>query len=196
MLSEQTEEDSNCISVFPQDGLLIGKAEILNSPNVSQAKTQHTTLPVPSIYEDDRGSIQNLSVGPDEKRYNILHTKSGAMRSGDIHPNTQHDFIFEGAVELWLLTPDGRTQKTLHYKGSYIRIPPFVPHIFNFVQDTIMAEWWEPQGFQAWFYTPYRNIVERSVTIDEKGNKLSDQTGRTIKGKFTILKKVFKEDLN
>ena len=26
-----------------------------------------------------------------------------------------------------------------------------------------MAEWWEPPGFQAWFYKPYRDIVNKKM---------------------------------
>ncbi len=32
-----------------------------------------------------------------------------------------------------------------------------------------MAEWWEPQGFQAWFYGPYRDIVNRSIEVRRDG---------------------------
>ena len=32
-----------------------------------------------------------------------------------------------------------------------------------------MAEWWEPEPFQAWFYTPYRTIVQQSFTGTETG---------------------------
>jgi hypothetical protein len=32
-----------------------------------------------------------------------------------------------------------------------------------------MAEWWEPEPFEAWFYTPYRDIVQESFTGTETG---------------------------
>jgi hypothetical protein len=31
------------------------------------------------------------------------------------------------------------------------------------VEDTVLAEWWEPPGFQAWFYKPYRDIVNKKM---------------------------------
>jgi hypothetical protein len=84
------------------------------------------------------------------------------MRSGDIHENTQHDFVFSGSVEVWTLRSDGSTERTIYKSFDYIRIEPFTPHIFHFLADTILAEWWEPQGFYAWFYNPYRKLVQES----------------------------------
>merc|ERR1711924_292176 len=46
--------------------------------------------------------------------------------------------------------------------GDYIAIPPGVPHIFEFEEDTVMAEWWEPGEFEALFYEPYRPLVDAS----------------------------------
>jgi hypothetical protein len=117
-------------------------------------------IPVPSVYKDGRGEIHNILVGP--KRINLLFTKKGVMRSGDIHVNTQHDFVFEGRVEVWFLQENGSTIKHVYNEYQYIRVPPFVPHIFHFLEDTCMAEWWEPEPFEAWFYSPYRRLVEQS----------------------------------
>lgn len=86
------------------------------------------------------------------------------MRSGDIHPNLQCDFIFSGKVKVWTLSKDGSTTVQSYEKHDFIQIPIGVPHIFEFVEDTCMAEWWEPQGFQAWFYKPYREIVDKSFS--------------------------------
>ena len=36
-----------------------------------------------------------------------------------------------------------------------------------------MAEWWEPPGFQAWFYKPYRDIVNKKM------KELEDEAART-----------------
>ena len=33
----------------------------------------------------------------------------------------------------------------------------------NLLKDTVLAEWWEPPGFQAWFYKPYRDIVNKKM---------------------------------
>jgi hypothetical protein len=86
---------------------------------------------------------------------------SGVMRSGDIHCCVQHDFVFSGQVCVWLLQADGSTQKIMYTNHDYIHIPAYTPHVFEFVTDTIMAEWWDGP-FHAWYYEPYRNIVQAS----------------------------------
>ena len=116
---------------------------------------------MPSIYKDGRGEIHNNLVG-DYKRINLLYTKKGVMRSGDIHRNTQHDFVFSGQVEVWFLEKDGSTVKRIYGPNQYVRVPPLVPHIFHFLEETVIAEWWEPEPFRAWFYTPCRHLVEQS----------------------------------
>ena len=94
----------------------------------------------------------------------FLPFSRGVMRSGDIHCCVQHDFVFYGRVCVWLLQADGSTQKTLYSDHDYIRIPAYTPHIFEFLTDTIVAEWWDGP-FRAWYYAPYRNIVEASSFI-------------------------------
>lgn len=162
-------DDDTCIAELSKnDGALVGTLQLLTeSPNVTQQSRVNTPVPTPSIYMDGRGEIHNILAG--NKRINILSTMSGVMRSGDIHMNTQHDFVFEGKVEVWFLEKDGSTRKCTFGAYEYIRVPPLVPHIFHFRQDTVMAEWWEPEPFQAWFYAPYRNIVEKSITSSDKG---------------------------
>ena len=41
-------------------------------------------------------------------------------------------------------------------------IPRHVPHIFRFVNDTVMAEWWAG-SFEARYYRPYRTLVDRAT---------------------------------
>lgn len=147
---------------------LVTTQDILTSSNVQPAPPSvNQAIPVPSVYQDERGEIHNLSVGG--FRINLLYTKQGVMRSGDIHKSTQHDFIVKGRVEVWRMTKQG-TQKTVHQSFEYIRISPFVPHIFHFLDDTVMAEWWEPQGVYAWFYEPYRKLVEESFQRSRPGS--------------------------
>mmetsp|Transcript_32490 Transcript_32490/g.68647 ORF Transcript_32490/g.68647 Transcript_32490/m.68647 type:complete len:174 (-) Transcript_32490:2617-3138(-) len=121
-------------------------------------------------YYDARGEIHNLKVN-DAHRINILYTKAGFLRSGDIHPNEQCDFIFRGSVKVWTLSADGSTKTTTYGKHEFIKIPIGVPHVFEFVEDTVMAEWWEPQGFQAMFYKPYRDIVNQCM-LEIDGRKI------------------------
>lgn len=154
--------------VCSQDAGLVGTPGLLLlSANVTEAPPRvNTPVPAPSVYKDGRGEIHNIKVGG--KRVNILFTKQHVMRSGDIHENTQHDFIFSGQVELWILRK-GETEKKIYGPYEYLSIPPYVPHVFHFLQDTVMAEWWEPGSFHAWFYEPYRSIVQQSFSSKERG---------------------------
>lgn len=160
--------------LFPRDGALVGSPELLNSPDVvDPTNAVNEPIPTPSTYVDGRGEICNtkISVGDDHKhdlpeRINILYTRKGVMRSGDIHTNFQCDFVFAGSVEVWTLLRDGSTRKVTYGSKQYVEIPPYTPHIFHFVADTVMAEWWEGRGssseFRAWFYSPYRSLVEQT----------------------------------
>ena len=140
---------------------------------------------MPSVHTDGRGEVWNLRVGsyhPDaetfSRRINLSHTKKDVMRHGDFHPNVQCGFIFSGKLEVWTPGPDGKTQKKLYGPNDYVEVAPYVPHVYNYVEDTIMAEWWESTGsgegshFKHWFYAPYRRIVDVSfvkTTAGEKG---------------------------
>lgn len=154
---------------------LVGTPQLLQHALVAKPTIVNALVPTPSIYRDDRGEIHNILAG--NKRINVLHTKAGVMRSGDIHPNTQHDFVFEGEVEVWILEKNGTTSKRIYRAYEYIRVPPFTPHVFRFLKDSVIAEWWEPEPFEAWFYTPYREIVDKSFSSLTKGKlvKLVDE---------------------
>mmetsp|Transcript_3185 Transcript_3185/g.7311 ORF Transcript_3185/g.7311 Transcript_3185/m.7311 type:complete len:253 (-) Transcript_3185:1537-2295(-) len=160
---------------FPDDGLLVGSASITSSPNVTEpTNAVNQAIPTPSIYYDGRGEIHNISVNDKDRRLNILYTRKGVMRSGDLHPNVQCDFVFAGSVQVWTLEKDGSTKKTIYGPKQYIEIPPYVPHVFNFLEDTVIAEWWEGRdgttsNFRAWFYKPYRCIVDESFTSSTRG---------------------------
>lgn len=171
-VNEHDNDSASCSVASAQshvnDGALVGTLQLLQeSPNVTLPKTVNTPVPVPSVYMDDRGEIFNILAG--SKRINVLTTKRGVMRSGDIHKNTQHDFVFEGRVQVWLLQKDGSTLKKTYGPYQYIRVPPLVPHVFEFLQDSVIAEWWEPEPFEAYFYTPYRNIVQQSFSSTTEG---------------------------
>ena len=170
--------------LFPSDGALVGSKELLDSPNVVDPTNE--PIPTPSTYVDGRGEICNTKISvvdADHKhdlpeRVNILYTRKGVMRSGDIHANFQCDFVFAGSVEVWTLLKDGSTKKVTYGSKQYVEIPPYTPHIFHFVADTVMAEWWEGRGssseFRAWFYSPYRSIVEQSYgSSDSPPGKLT-----------------------
>jgi len=110
------------------------------------------------FFEDHRGFIQRID--RNGHKVNLLTTKAGFMRSGDVHKNVQFDFIFSGKVEVWFKI-DGKDEKTIYEKNSFIEIPPGTPHLFNFLEETFMAEWWDGD-FEAWYYRPYREIIENN----------------------------------
>ncbi len=179
--------------IYPEDGRLVGTDAIFtSSPNViphhcsdvDSNPHKRMGIPTPSIYSDNRGEIHNIKVNND-KRINILYTKRGYLRSGDLHPNTQCDFVFSGKLRVWTLEDDGSTKITNYGAHDFITIPRAVPHVFEFVEDTVLAEWWEPPGFQAWFYKPYRDIVNRKMKEleDEAAARTGSVGGRKRKEK-------------
>lgn len=151
---------------FPTDGPLVGSPQILHESRrvILPPATINQPVPVPSVFRDARGEIHNFVIGP--QRLNLLHTKAGVMRSGDIHKDTQHDFVFRGKVNVWTLTPNGSTAKKVYGPNEYIAIPPYTPHVFEFLEDSVIAEWWDGP-FQAWFYEPYRKVVQASFVASK-----------------------------
>ena len=186
---------------YPEDGRVIGTDAIFSSSNVIPPTNEKgggvipippssppldddgdDGIPAPSIYYDVRGEIHNVRVNG-KYRISILYTRAGYLRSGDLHPNEQCDFVFSGKVRVWTLAENGSTTKTTYGQRSFISIPRGVPHVFEFVEDTVMAEWWEPRGYQAWFYGPYRDIVHRSMMIARgRDDDDADGEGGTIDG--------------
>lgn len=74
----------------------------------------------------------------------------------------QHDFVLSGSVRVWTLQGDGSTVPRDYAAGSHIFIPPYTPHVFDFYNgDCLLAEWWDGP-FAAWYYEPYRTLVEQS----------------------------------
>ena len=141
MLNEESGgNDKTCRRTFTEaprslksDGSLVRTLALLtDSPNVIQPSKVNIPVPTPSIYVDGRGEIHNIQAG--NKRINILFTKAGVMRSGDIHKNIQHDFVFEGRVEVWFLEKNGSTTKLIYGAYEYIRVPPLTPHVFHFLR--------------------------------------------------------------
>lgn len=164
------ELDDDARDAMRSDGRDVGTERLFDSPNAWTPNGPQAPVPTPSIYSDARGEIHNVLVGG--KRINLLYTKKGVMRSGDFHRNTQCDFVFAGAVEVWTMRSDGGTDKRTYRAHEFLSIPIGVPHIFNFVEDCVMAEWWEPFGspFGAWFYRPYRTLVDASF-VPQSGEK-------------------------
>ena len=133
--------------------------DIFSSTDVYQPQGQ-SKIEEP-FFEDGRGFIQRVKKSG--QAVNLLFTKKGFMRSGDLHQTIQYDFIFNGKVELWLRQEDGTDVKQIYEANSFIEIPAGIPHLFNFLEDTFMAEWWSGP-FEAWYFRPYREIIEKGLT--------------------------------
>ncbi|MFB6088401.1 MAG: hypothetical protein ABEK36_01330, partial [Candidatus Aenigmatarchaeota archaeon] len=88
------------------------------------------------------------------------------LRSGDYHPVTQYDLILKGKVKITMKQDD--REKIVH-KGpnELISIPENIPHLFEFLKDTVMIEWWDGE-FEAKYYKPYRKLIEEQFEKLEK----------------------------
>jgi hypothetical protein len=141
--------------------LLVGREEHAHSTTTTSMNGSITT----TTSQDTKQQQDSVKPG---KRINIVQTCQGAMRSGDLHPNTQCSFVFEGSVEVWIPQRDGSTKKFKLGPRDYFEVPAYVPHVEHFLQDTIHAEWWEANdvtganGFRHWLYAPYRRLVDLS----------------------------------
>ena len=119
----------------------------------------HGVVSIPSVVRDARGAVHNLMIG--SFRFNVLETRAGVARSGDVHRSDQLDFVFKGRVSV--TTREGGVDVTRNYgAGDFLVIPAFVPHIFRFLNETVMAEWWSGP-FEARYYRPYRAEVDGSL---------------------------------
>ncbi len=108
-----------------------------------------------SVYKDGRGEIRRLEL--EGVKFNTLFTKKGVYRSGDYHSATQFDLVLKGIVEITMFK-DGKDVTITKRDNESIVIPPNVPHLFYFPEDTVMLEWWD-KPFEAQFYEPYRKRV-------------------------------------
>lgn len=138
-------------------------ADIFSSPDVYQPQGP-STLSNP-LFEDARGFIRRIDT--QGQKLNLLFTKKGFMRSGDLHKIAQYDFIFSGQIEIWYRI-DGKDVKKVYGAHEFLEIPPGVPHLFNFVEDTLMAEWWDGP-FETWYFRPYRDIIEGKAPLSRLG---------------------------
>jgi len=108
---------------------------------------------------DSRGLIARLEL--EGVKFNVLFSKAGALRGGDIHPCAQHDFVIRGEVKLELADL-GKYKIRAVTAGQHVTIPAGRAHLLTFLQDTVMLEWWDGP-FVAEYYEPYRCQVEEHL---------------------------------
>ena len=100
-------------------------------------------------------------------RFNVLVTRAGVLRSGDVHRHVQYDAIFSGRVAV-TSREGGRDVRREYGAGDFIALPAHTPHLFEFLNHTVMAEWWEHvsdrgEPFEARYYTPYRQRISAAM---------------------------------
>ena len=110
-------------------------------------------------FKDIRGEIQKFKVRGAE--FNLIFTKKGAYRSGDIHNSAQYDMLLSGGFEI-TMRKRKKNVKICAGKNQLVIIPKKTPHLFKATKDSIMIEWWDGP-FEAKYYRPYRKIVEASI---------------------------------
>jgi len=112
-----------------------------------------------AVHKDSRGEIRRFEVNG--TKFNILITKAGLLRSGDIHPATQYDLILEGIVEITMKR--GNTDVTVRKgQNDLIAIPSGIPHLFKSITKSVVIEWWDGP-FQAEYYKPYRKLIDNQI---------------------------------
>ena len=128
-------------------------------------------------FTDQRGSY--LRFEPTDKNennlyVNVVFSKKGSKRSGDVHKCTQVNNVVFGRVSLTTTKKPfavGEGERTIEYfKDDVIRIQPHVPHIYEFKEDTIFTENWEhedgsPCEFKAWLYEPFRSRISSASLV-------------------------------
>lgn len=115
--------------------------------------------PKQAVFSDSRGEIRRLDMAG--ALANMLFTKAGELRSGDMHPNTQFDFLLSGRC---VLRTHERGQEVYRIltANQGVAIGPFVPHLFEFFEDTVMMEWWDGP-FKCWYWSPYRDVIQARI---------------------------------
>ena len=95
-------------------------------PLLYDPPTGHSKVAVSQVKSDTRGAVHNLEFGG--FRVNVLVSSAGTLRSGDLHPARQNDFLFKGRARV--TTRERGVDVHRNYTaGDFVRLPPFVPHM-------------------------------------------------------------------
>eukprot|EP00307_Rebecca_sp_RCC1486_P012753 CAMPEP_0119414190 /NCGR_PEP_ID=MMETSP1335-20130426/6627_1 /TAXON_ID=259385 /ORGANISM="Chrysoculter rhomboideus, Strain RCC1486" /LENGTH=174 /DNA_ID=CAMNT_0007439051 /DNA_START=32 /DNA_END=556 /DNA_ORIENTATION=+ len=119
----------------------------------------HGVIEVPSTVRDARGAVHNLQV--DGRRFNMLVTRAGSARSGDVHRSVQHDHVLSGRIRV-TTREHGRDIAREYGEGESLAIPAHVPHMFEFLEESTILEYWDGP-FEARYYRPYREQVDAAT---------------------------------
>ena len=75
---------------------------------------------------------------------NVIHTRAGHLRSGDVHRCHQVNVLAAGRATLTTLHgPRFDREVVTHLRaGDHVVIPPNVPHLYAFEEESVMTESW------------------------------------------------------
>ena len=119
---------------------------------------------------------------------NLVFTRAGHLRSGDIHVCAQLNVVVAGRARLTTI-PDARAGEEVVRElaaGDRAVIPPHVPHLYEFVEDTLMTEAWLDDDktqckFKAWLYEPLRKRIPKKTlerVVEDAGGGGRARSGR------------------
>eukprot|EP01024_Parvocaulis_polyphysoides_P041712 TRINITY_DN38286_c0_g1_i1.p1 TRINITY_DN38286_c0_g1~~TRINITY_DN38286_c0_g1_i1.p1 ORF type:complete len:235 (-),score=23.59 TRINITY_DN38286_c0_g1_i1:336-1016(-) len=110
-------------------------------------------------FHDDRGDIYKFKLA-DDVVVNMYKTVKGFMRSGDLHNCTQYDISLKGRAILTIRNIQTGQDEIIQVEPyQLIVLPPRMAHMFEFLEDNYLLEWWSCD-FQAWYYPPFRSIID------------------------------------
>lgn len=88
-------------------------------------------------YQDSRGSLVQL-VHNGYKQMNVITSKAGMIRGGHYHKvNYEAFYVVSGSCEVTFIQ-DGPEETQTFTAGDFFRIAPYIGHVFNYTQDTIL----------------------------------------------------------
>jgi hypothetical protein len=148
---------------------------IFSSPLVSPAPAPaFDTASLISNFSDARGSYVRASFQKTEISgplyQNLIYTRQGFYRSGDLHMCTQVNTMVTGRAELITIDSGGLEKRQAVLAGETVTTQPGIPHLFHFLaENSIMSEHWIHASngslceYQAWFYKPFRDIITKQM---------------------------------
>ncbi|MEK7072103.1 MAG: cupin domain-containing protein [Patescibacteria group bacterium] len=111
------------------------------------------------FFSDRRGEIFiNKFKGTE---FNVIFTNAGGYRAGDYHPTEQYNVVLKGKIKLTLRQKNKDISKQ-YGPNELIIIPPNTPHLYKFIIDTVMIEWFAGR-YMARYYEPYRKIIKKQL---------------------------------
>jgi mannose-6-phosphate isomerase-like protein (cupin superfamily) len=151
-------------------------ASIFDSPDVTRAPPGALAANVSSSHEDARGAYTRVvfAAAAGAPYANVVYSRAGAFRSGDVHKCDQVNLVVSGGATLWTLEAGGRKRSRLVRAGELVVTPAGVPHLFRFTADSVLTEHWVHGdgslcAYEAWFYKPFRDKVDASVAAGAAG---------------------------